>query len=144
MCSAGRGVILEVASRVVSRRIPDWTRTMTPPIHRYGGLENVSRALAVFTVLLLAGIVVLVLVDRRSNTSKSQSGTGSAVVATQVRSLRPLTGVDLAGADNVVVRVGARQSVVGHADTDSNLPGRVTTQVSSGSLVIGNTPGTLT
>jgi Putative auto-transporter adhesin, head GIN domain len=111
------------------------------PIRRHGGLENVSRALAVLTVLLLAGIVVLVLVDRSSTTSNSQGGTGSGVAATQARSLAPLTGVDLAGANNVVVRVGAPQSVIVHAD--SNLLGRVTTQVSSGSLVIGNTPGTL-
>ena len=111
------------------------------PTRRHGGLENVSRALAVLTVLFLAGIVVLVLVDRSSNTSNSQGGTGSGVAATQARSLPPLTGVDLAGANNVVVRVGARQSVSVHAD--SNLLGRVTTEVSSGSLVIGNTPGTL-
>lgn len=111
------------------------------PIRRHGRLENVLRALAVLTALLLAGIVVLVLVDRGANTSNSQGGTGSGVAATQARSLPPLTSVDLTGANNVVVRVGARQSVIVHAD--SNLLGRVTTQVSSGSLVIGNTPGTL-
>ena len=111
------------------------------PIRRHGALENVSRALAVLTALLLAGIVVLVLVDRSSNTSISQGGTGSGVAATQARSLPPFTGVDLAGANNVVVRVGARQSLIVHAD--SNLLRRVTTQVSSGSLVIGNTPGTV-
>jgi Putative auto-transporter adhesin, head GIN domain len=115
--------------------------TRLTPIHRHGGVENASRALGVITVLLLAGIVVLVLVDRSSTISNSQSGTGSGVAATQARSLPPLTGVDLAGASNVVVRVGARQSVIVHAD--SNLLARVTTQVSSGSLVIGNTPGTL-
>ena len=38
------------------------------PIRRHGGLENVSRALAVLIALLLAGIVALVLVDRSSNT----------------------------------------------------------------------------
>ncbi len=111
------------------------------PVRRHGGLEKVSRALAVLTALLLAGIVVLVLVDRSSNTLNSQGGTGSGVAAIQARSLPPFTGVDLAGANNVVVRVGARQSVIVHAD--SNLLRRVTTQVSSGSLVIGNTPGTL-
>jgi hypothetical protein len=95
----------------------------------------------VLIALLLAGIVVLVLVDRSSYTSNSQDGTGSGVAATQARSLPPLTGVDLVGANNVVVRVGAPQSVIVHADR--NLLGRVTTQVSSGSLVIGNTPGTL-
>ncbi|MGZ4183897.1 MAG: head GIN domain-containing protein [Gaiellaceae bacterium] len=111
------------------------------PTRRHGGLENVLRALAVLTTLVLAGLVVLVLVDRSANISISQGGTGSGVAATQARSLPPVTGVDLTGANNVVVRVGARQSVVVHAD--SNLLGRVTTQVSSGSLVIGNTPGTL-
>ena len=111
------------------------------PIRRHRGLDNVLQALAVLTVVLLAAIVVLVLVDRSSTTSNSQGGTGSGVVATQARSLPPFTGVDLAGANNVAVRVGARQSVIVHAD--SNLLGRVTTQVSSGSLVIGNTPGTL-
>ena len=113
---------------------------VTPTRHRRG-VEHVSRALAAMTVLLLSGIVVLVLGDRSSNTSSSQGATGSGVAATQVRSLPPLTAVDLAGASNVVVRVGARQSVIVHAD--DNLLGRVTTQVSSGSLVIGNTPGTL-
>jgi Putative auto-transporter adhesin, head GIN domain len=111
------------------------------PVRRHGGLENVSRALAVLTVLFLAGIVVLVLVDRSSTTATSQGGTGSGVAATQARSLPPLTGVDVAGANNVVVRVGAPQSVIVHAD--SNLLARVTTQVTSGSLVIGNTPGAL-
>jgi Putative auto-transporter adhesin, head GIN domain len=110
-------------------------------IRRHGGLEHVSRAVAVLTVVLLAGIVVLVLVDRSSTTSNIQGGAGSGVAATQARSLPPFTGVDLAGANNVVVRVGARQSVIVHAD--SNLLGRVTTQVGAGSLVIGNTPGTL-
>ena len=111
------------------------------PIRRHSGFEKVSRALAMLTVLFLAGIVVLVLGDRSSTTANSQSGTGSGVAATQARPLAPLTGVDLVGANNVVVRVGARQSVTVHAD--NNLLGRVTTQVSSGTLVIGNTPGTL-
>jgi len=115
--------------------------TQPTPIRRHGGLENVLRALAVLTALMLAGIVVLVLVDQSSNTSNSQVGTGSGVAATQARSLPPFTGVDVTGDNNVVVRVGARQSVIVHAD--SNLLGRVTTQVSSGSLVIENTPGTL-
>jgi hypothetical protein len=59
----------------------------------------------------------------------------------QARSLRPFTGVDLVGDNNVTVRVGARQSVVVHAD--SNLLKRVTTHVSSGRLVIGTTAGDL-
>jgi Putative auto-transporter adhesin, head GIN domain len=111
------------------------------PIRRRRGMERLSRTLAVLTVLFLAGIVVLVLADRSSNTSNSRGGTGLGIAATQMRSLPRLTAVDLAGANNVVVRVGARQSVIVHAD--KNLLGRVTTQVSSGTLVIGNTPGPL-
>ena len=114
------------------------------PTRRHGGLENVSRAVAVLTVLLLAGIVLLVLVDGSSNTSNTwngQAGTGSGVAATQARSLPPFTAVNVASGDNVVVRVGARQSVIVHAD--SNLLGRITTQVSSGSMMIENTPGSL-
>jgi len=111
---------------------------------RHRGLENVPRALAVFVALLLAGIVLLVLVDRSSNISNTwngQAGTGSGVAATQARSLPPFTVVTVASGDNVVVRVGAGQSVIVHAD--SNLLGRITTQVSSGSLMIENTPGSL-
>jgi hypothetical protein len=95
----------------------------------------------VLTALLLAGIVVLVLVDRSSTTSNTHGGTGSGVAATQARSLPPFTRVEVDGDNNVVVRLGARQSVIVHAD--SNLLGRVTTQVDSGSLLIGDTPGTL-
>jgi hypothetical protein len=59
----------------------------------------------------------------------------------QARSLPPFTGVDLAGANNVIVHAGTRQSVIVHAYR--NLLGRVTTRVRSGSLVIGTTPGNL-
>ena len=71
--------------------------------------------------------------------TSSPAGTGSAVAATQTRSLPPFTGLDLAGDNNVVVEVGAQQSVVVHADR--NLLRRVTTPVSAGTLVIGATPG---
>jgi hypothetical protein len=85
-------------------------------------------------------LLIALLVDRIFfESSRSPAGTGSGVAATQARSLPPFTAVDLAGENNVIVRVGARQSVVVHADT--NLLGRVTTRVRSGTLVIGTTPG---
>ena len=65
----------------------------------------------------------------------------SGVASTQARSLPAFTGVDLAGDNNIIVQVGARQSVIVHAD--SNLLRRVTTRVRSGRLVIGTTPGNL-
>jgi len=92
-------------------------------------------------VLLLAAIVVAVLVHRVVRSSSIPVGTGSGVAATQARSLPPFTGVDLAGDNNVTVRIGARQSVIVHADR--NLLGRVTTDVQAGRLVIGTAPGPL-
>ena len=93
-------------------------------------------------VLLLIAILLALLVDRIFfPSSSSPSGTGSGVAATQARSVPPFTGVALTGANNVIVQVGARQSVIVHAD--SNLLTRVTTQVRSGRLVIGTTPGNL-
>ena len=90
-------------------------------------------------VLLLAAILTALLVDRMSSGS---SRTGSGVAATQARSLPAFSVVDLAGDNNVMVRVGVRQSVMVHADR--NLLSRVTTRVRSGSLIIGTTPGSLT
>jgi hypothetical protein len=92
--------------------------------------------------LLLIAILVALLVNRIFfPSSSSRSGTGSGVAATQARSVPPFTGVALTGANNVFVQVGGRQSVIVHAD--SNLLTRVTTQVRSGRLVIGTTPGNL-
>jgi hypothetical protein len=93
-------------------------------------------------VLLLIAILVALLVDRTFFQSSSRpAGTGSGVAATQARSLLPFTGVDLAGDNNIIVQVGARQSVIVHAD--NNLLRRVTTRVQAGRLVIGTTPGNL-
>jgi hypothetical protein len=90
--------------------------------------------------LLLTAILFALLVDRIFfPSSSSPRGTGSGVAATQTRSLPPFTAVELAGENNVIVRVGPRQSVVVHADT--NLLRRVTTRVRSGRLVIGTTRG---
>jgi hypothetical protein len=58
------------------------------------------------------------------------------------RDVASFTGVKLAGSNNVVVRVGAPQSVLVRAD--DNLIDRVTTEVQSGTLVIGTAPGSFT
>ncbi len=95
--------------------------------------------LTALAVLLLAAILVMLLVDRIFFRDTTTAETGSGGAATQVRPLGPFSRVDLEGDNNVVVRVGARRSVVVHADR--NLLGRVTTRVRSGGLVIGTTPG---
>jgi hypothetical protein len=110
------------------------------PVNRGRAPGRLKSTLAAIAALLLAAILIALLVDRIFfDRSSSPAGTGSGVASTQARSLAPFTGVELAGDNNVVVQVGARQSVVVHAD--SNLLGRVTTRVRSGRLVIGTTPG---
>jgi hypothetical protein len=96
--------------------------------------------------LLVIAILGMLLVDRiffadSGTHAGTSAATGSGVAATQTRSLPPFTGVDLAGANNVAVRIGARQSVVVHAD--DNLLRRVTTRVRADTLVIGTSPGDL-
>ena len=111
-------------------------------IHRRRGVRRLQLAPAALAVLVLSVIMLALLVDRMFfQSSGSPAGTGSGVAATQARSVPSFTGVDLAGANNVIVQVGAEQSVVVHAD--SNLLGRVSTRVRSGKLVIGTTPGNL-
>ena len=107
------------------------------------GLRRVRPALTALLVVLAAATLVALLVDRIFfDSTSSPGGAGSGVAATQTRSVPAFTGVELAGANNVVVQVGpAKQSVVVHAD--NNLLGRVTTRVHSGRLAIGTTPGTL-
>lgn len=106
---------------------------------RAGGPRRVLMALG---ALLLAAILLMLLVDRIFfHQTSSPAGTGSGNAATQARSVPPFTGLDLAGANNVIVEVGGKQSVVVHADR--NLLRRVTTRVRSGRLVIGTTPGLL-
>jgi hypothetical protein len=113
-----------------------------PTLHRPRRAGGRHRALVALGALLLTAILMALLVDRIFfHQTSSPAGTGSGVAATQARSLPPFTGVDLAGANNVVVAVGGKQSVVVHADR--NLLRRVTTRVRSGRLVIGTTPGNL-
>ena len=105
------------------------------PHHRYPPL------VAVLLVLAGAGAAVLLLyqydVFKRSSSSTAVQGSG--VAASQTRDVGSFTSVELAGSNNVTVRVGGKQSVVVHAD--DNLTRRVTTRVQNGRLVLGTTPG---
>jgi hypothetical protein len=67
---------------------------------------------------------------------------GSGVAATQSRELPLFESVELAGSNQVTIRIDSEQSVVVHAD--DNLLDRVTTRVSGGKLVIGNGAGGFT
>jgi len=116
--------------------------TAPTPTHRRRAPRRLKLTLAAVAVFLLAAILAVLAVDRVSFSSSSvRAGIGSGVASTQARPLAPFTGVELAGDNNVIVRVGATQSVTVHAD--SNLLTRVTTRVRSGRLVIGTTSGNL-
>ena len=92
---------------------------------------------------LLGGLAVALLYEFDGFGGSSNSTTdGSGVSATQVRDVAAFDSVELAGSNNVVIRVGEKQSVVVRAD--DNLLDRVTTTVQSGELVIANTPGSFT
>jgi Putative auto-transporter adhesin, head GIN domain len=115
---------------------------MSTATHRKRGLRGLDAALTALGALLLAALILVWATGGFSfGSSSGPAGIGSGAAAEQVRSLPPFTGVVLAGDNNVVVRVGARQSVVVHADR--NLLDRVTTRVRSDKLVIGTTPGNL-
>lgn len=88
-------------------------------------------------VFALGGLTVA-LVDRHGSSS-SPVEHGSGVAATQIRTVTTFDRIELAGVNNVVVRVGAKQHVVVRGD--DNLLGRVTTTVRASTLVVGNTSG---
>ena len=115
--------------------------TAPAPAHHGRAPRRFQVTLRAMGALLLAAILVVLLVNRVFFDRTSPAGTGSGVASTQARSASRFTAVDLAGFNNVVVRAGAKQSVVVHAD--SNLLMRVTTRVRAGRLVIGTTPGNL-
>jgi len=66
---------------------------------------------------------------------------GSGRAATETREVAAFTGIDLAGSNELIVRVGGERRVVVHAD--DNLLGHITTDVQAGVLVVGNMPGSI-
>jgi preprotein translocase subunit SecG len=95
------------------------------------------------TPVWLAGLFVLILIvlsiTFRAVREEETGGTGlagSGVTATQVRHLDPFSAVDLAGANTLVIGVGAVQRVTIRGD--DNLLDRITTTVTEGTLDIGN------
>ena len=99
--------------------------------------------LVALLAFLLGGLAVALLYEFDVfGGSSNSTAEGSGVPATQVRDVAAFKTVELAGSNNVVIRVGEKQSVV--VKGDDNLLDRVTTDVQSGTLVIGNTPGSFT
>jgi hypothetical protein len=103
---------------------------------RQRGFKGLDAALTAFGALVAAARILALGAGTFSFRSDHAA---SGVAATQARSLPAFTSLDLAGASNVLIRVGSPQSVVVHADRD--LLERVTTRVRSGTLVIATAPG---
>jgi hypothetical protein len=115
-------------------------------VHAGRGQHRSRWVLVAILAFLLGGLTVALLyhfdVFGGSSSSSSPTSEGSGVPATQARDVAAFNSVELAGSNNVVIRVGEKQSVVVRAD--DNLIDRVTTEVQSGKLVIANTPGSFT
>jgi hypothetical protein len=94
-------------------------------------------------LLVAAGVVIGLLIhgDVASTPSAAGDVEGSGVAATETRDVAPFGAVDLAGSNNVTIRVGGKQSVV--VSADDNLLDRVTARVEGGTLVIATTPGNM-
>jgi Putative auto-transporter adhesin, head GIN domain len=114
--------------------------TVAPtPVHPGREHDRSRLMLVAILAFLLGGLAVALLYESAVSGSSSSGVEGSGVAASETRDVDPFGSVELAGSNNVVIRVGEQQSVIVRAD--DNLLDRVTTQVQSGKLVIGNAPG---
>jgi Putative auto-transporter adhesin, head GIN domain len=115
--------------------------TVAPTSVHPGREHHRSRWIVVAIVaFLLGGLGVALLYESAGSGGSSRSGVqGSGEAASETRDVDPFGSVELAGSNNVVIRVGEQRSVIVRAD--DNLLDRVTTDVQSGKLVVGNTPG---
>jgi len=114
--------------------------TVAPTSAHPGGERRAPWFLVATLAFLIGAVTVAMLYHFDVFAGSSDSTThGSGVAATQTRDVAAFKSVELAGANNVVVRIGGEQSVVVKAD--DNLLDRVTTEVRSGTLVIDNTQG---
>ncbi|WP_187365583.1 head GIN domain-containing protein [Trebonia kvetii] len=106
---------------------------------RRGGHAADHRQLTLIAVLAVAVVSLAAIVGvllARGGTTSGSGLQGSGLAASQARAVAAFDSLDLAGANNVTVVVGRPQSVVVRAD--NNLLSHVTTQVTDGTLVIGN------
>jgi hypothetical protein len=141
--SGGRGDGRPKASGRNGDRWRDHERMQWSP-HRAAavtsGRERVIRGAGRLALVLL-GVAILVVVvaiaTDRAGDAPPSSTRGSGVSTTVRRDVPPFAAVELAGTNVVVIRVGAPQSV--EVIGDDNLVDRITTTVTDGRLVIGDT-----
>ena len=96
--------------------------------------------LVAILALVLVGVTIGIAYAIASNSSSSSNTVhGSGVQVNESRTVPAFSSVDLAGSNNVVIRVGEEQSVQVYGD--DNLIDRTTTDVDAATLVIGSKPG---
>jgi Putative auto-transporter adhesin, head GIN domain len=97
-------------------------------------------AFVAILALVVVGVTIAIAFAIASNSSTSSNTVqGSGVHVTESRTVPAFGSVDLAGSNNVFIRVGEEQSVQVYGD--DNLIDRVTTDVDATTLVIGSKPG---
>ena len=112
------------------------TLTHPPGVRRWLAPVPIRWLVAVAVTAIAVFIVVVSTAGCREAPTGSPTG-GSGVSMTDHREVPPFNGVELAGANTVVIHVGAPLSVA--VTGDDNLVGRVTTVVRAGRLVIDDT-----
>lgn len=104
------------------------------------GRRSLRFAFVAILALVLVGVAIAI-AYLIASTSSSSSNTvqGSGVQVMESRTLPVFGSVDLAGSNNVFIRIGEEQSVQVYGD--DNLIDRVTTDVDATTLVIGSKSG---
>lgn len=97
------------------------------------------RAIGIVVAAFAAATVAAVVLVRLDVFRGSSATTPAGKTVAQARTLPPFGSVELAGSNNVSISVGKPQAVVVHADRDALR--HVTTEVTGGSLIVGNTAG---
>lgn len=92
---------------------------------------------AVLAILIVLAATAALLLAREWGTRWNSTTVvhGSGIAAIQSRRVPAFTRVDLAGSNNVTVHIREKQAVV--VEGDENLIDRVTTEVETGTLVLG-------
>jgi len=106
-------------------------------VHRNAFRRGWTLAALIVVTVLAVGVAALLLRDDGSPSTGVLEGSGNA--ASETRNVGAFDTVELAGSNNVTVRVGSDASVV--VNGDDNLLDRITTDVVATTLVIDDSGG---
>jgi Putative auto-transporter adhesin, head GIN domain len=115
------------------------TSAPTPLDSRQRARHRYRFSFVAMLALVLVGVTIAIYAIASNSSSSSSTVQGSGVLVAESRAVPAFGSVDLAGSNNVVIRVGEEQSIRIYGD--DNLIDRVTTDVDATTLVIGSQPG---